>query len=121
LAITEGNRLFTEFKGALSENYVLQSLIHQFDGRPAYWTSGNKAEIDYVIQYNNELIPVEVKSGESVRGRSLFVYNELYHPKLRIRFSMKNLKYDDGLLNLPLFLADNTIKMINLAVKNFAH
>ena len=58
LAITEGNRLFTEFKGALSENYVLQSLIHQFEGRPAYWTSGNKAEIDYVIQYNNELIPI---------------------------------------------------------------
>jgi len=112
LAITEGNRLFTEFKGALSENYVLQSLIHQFEGRPAYWTSGNKAEIDYVIQYNNELIPIEVKSGESVRGRSLFVYNELYHPKLRIRFSMKNLKYDNGLLNLPLFLADSTKKII---------
>ncbi|MEA1876333.1 MAG: ATP-binding protein [Bacteroidota bacterium] len=113
LAITEGNRLFTEFKGALSENYILQSLIQQFEGKPAYWTSGNKAEIDFLIQYNNDLIPVEVKSGESVRGRSLSVYSGLYHPKLRIRFSMRNLKYDSGLLNLPLFLADYTQRFIN--------
>jgi len=112
LAIAEGNRLFTEFKGALSENYILQSLIHQFEGKPAYWTSGNKAEIDYVIQYRNELIPVEVKSGESVRGRSLFIYNELYHPTLRIRFSLKNLKYNNGLLNIPLFLADITKELL---------
>ena len=67
---------------------------------------------DFVIQYNNDLIPVEVKSGESVRGRSLSVYNELYKPKLRIRFSMKNLKYDNGLLNMPLFLADYAQKFI---------
>jgi len=114
-AFTEGNRLFTEFKGALSENYILQSLIHQFEGKPAYWTSGNKAETDFVVQYNNDLIPVEVKSGESIRGRSLSVYNELYQPELRIRFSMRNLNLNHGLLNLPLFLADYTQKFIEQA------
>lgn len=117
LAITEGNRLFTEFKGALSENYILQSLIHQFEGKPGYWTSGNKAEIDYVIQYNNDLIPIEVKSGESIRGRSLSVYTELYQPKLRIRFSMRNLKYNNGLLNIPLFLADYTQKFMKQIIQ----
>jgi len=120
-AFTEGNRLFTEFKGALSENYILQSLIHQFEGKPAYWTSGNKAEIDFVIQYNNDLIPVEVKSGESIRGRSLSVYNELYQPELRIRFSMRNLNFNRGLLNLPLFLADYTQKFIEQAKSILTH
>jgi uncharacterized protein len=112
MAITEGNRLFTEFKGALSENYILQSLVHQFEGKPYYWTSGNKAEVDYVIQFNNDLIPIEVKSGENVRGRSLFIYNELHHPKLRIRFSLKNFTYHNGLLNIPLFFADYTHRII---------
>lgn len=112
-AITEGNRLFTEFKGALSENYVLQSLITQIEGKPYYWTSGNKAEVDFVFQCNNNLIPVEVKSGDSIRGRSLFVYNEKYQPLIRIRFSLKNLNFHDGLLNIPLFLADYTLKFLH--------
>jgi hypothetical protein len=112
-AITEGNRLFTEFKGALSENYVLQSLITQIEGKPYYWTSGNKAEVDFVFQCNNNLIPIEVKSGDSIRGRSLFVYNEKYQPLIRIRFSLKNLNFHDGLLNIPLFLADYTLKFLH--------
>lgn len=111
-AITEGNRLFTEFKGALSENYILQSLVNQFEGKPFYWTSEHKAEIDFLIQYNNELIPIEVKSGESTRGRSLSIYNDRFKPALRIRYSMKNLKLDNGLLNIPLFLADHTKKFV---------
>ncbi len=115
-AITEGNRLFTEFKGALSENYILQSLITQFEGRPFYWTSDNTAEVDFVIQYQNEIIPIEVKSGESVRSRSLSVYSSKYSPKTKIRYSLKNLSYNNGLLNIPLFLADDTLKIINSVV-----
>lgn len=111
-AITEGNRLFTVFKGALSENYILQSLLTQFEGKPSYWTSGNTAEIDYIIQLQNELIPIEVKSGESVRSRSLSVYSEKYQPKISVRFSLKNLTLNNGLLNIPLFLADDTLKII---------
>ena len=119
-AITEGNRLFTEFKGALSENYILQSLLTQFEGKPSYWTSENKAEVDYIVQYQNELIPIEVKSGESVRSRSLSVYSEKYKPQLRIRFSLRNLTFNNGLFNIPLFLADDTQKIISnfLNVRN---
>lgn len=112
IAITEGNRLFTEFKGALTENYILQSLIQQFEGVPRYWTSGNQAEIDFLIQYENEIIPVEVKSDENIRSKSLAVYRKTYSPGISIRYSLRNLKLDDGVLNIPLFLADSTFDLI---------
>jgi predicted AAA+ superfamily ATPase len=113
IAISEGNRLFTEFKGALSENYVLQSLISQLEEIPRYWNSGNQAEVDFLFQYLNEIIPVEVKSNENVNGKSLSVYDKLYNPKLRIRFSMKNLKQDGNLINIPLFMADYTKRILH--------
>lgn len=108
MAYIEGNRLFTEFKGALIENYILQSLVTQFEVSPRYWTSGNTAEVDFVIQHQNHIIPVEVKSDVNVKSRSLSVYQEQYRPKLRIRYSLKNLSYKDGLLNIPHFMADYT-------------
>ena len=60
----------------------------------------------------NNIIPVEVKSDENVRGKSLTFYNKQYAPALRLRYSLKNLKIDDGLLNIPLFLADKTAEFI---------
>ena len=114
IAIKEGNRLFVEFKGALSENYILQSLIPQFEVQPRYWTSGNKAEIDFLIQYQNEIIPIEVKSDENIHGKSLTMFYKQFRPSLRIRYSLRNLKYDDGLLNIPLFMAGHTKKLISL-------
>jgi len=117
VAIKEGNRLFVEFKGALSENYVLQSLVHQFETPPRYWTSGNKAEIDFLIQYENSIIPIEVKSDNSVKGKSLSLYNNEFQPEIRIRYSLKNLKQDEGLLNIPLFMADYTKNLIDLIHK----
>ncbi len=115
VAIKEGNRLFTEFKGALTENYIVQSLIQQFEATPRYWTSDGKAELDFLIQYENEVIPVEVKSDENVRGKSLAFYHNKYQPPVRLRYSLKNLKFDDGLINIPLFLSDHTRKLIHLA------
>lgn len=111
-AIREGNRLFVEFKGALSENYVLQSLIPQFEVLPRYWTSGNQAEVDFIVQYKNDIFPVEVKADDNVNGKSLFVYQNQFNPKLRIRFSLKNIKKDDNLINIPLFMADFTRQII---------
>lgn len=113
VAVTEGNRLFTEFKGALTENYILQSMIRQFEGKPRYWSSGNTAEIDFLIQCENEIIPVEVKSDVNIRSKSLSVYRKAYSPTLSIRFSLHNLKYDEGILNIPLFLADYTAEIID--------
>lgn len=114
IAVTEGNRLFTEFKGALSENFVLQHLVTQFEGEPRYWTSGNQAEVDFLIQVKNDILPIEVKSDENIRGKSLLKYNELYKPPVRIRYSLRNLKKDEGLLNIPLFMVDYTEKLIGL-------
>ncbi|SDD65906.1 ATP-binding protein [Pedobacter soli] len=114
IAIREGNRLFTEFKGALTENYVLQHLIKNFEVQPRYWTSGNQAEVDFIIQIKNEIVPIEVKSDENVRSKSLSIYNSLYEPSVRVRYSLKNLKRDDGLINIPLFLVDYTEKLLAL-------
>jgi predicted AAA+ superfamily ATPase len=115
IAVREGDRLFTEFKGALTENYVLQHLIKNFEVQPRYWASGNQAEVDFIIQVKNEIIPIEVKSDENVRSKSLSVYNNLYQPPVRLRYSLKNLKKDDGLINIPLFLVDYTGKFLSLA------
>lgn len=114
IAIREGNRLFMEFKGALTENYILQHLVANFEGVPRYWTSGSQAEVDFLIQVKNDIIPIEVKSEESIRSKSLSVYNDLYQPPIRLRYSLKNLKKDDGLLNIPLFMVDYTDKLLAL-------
>ncbi|MDR1368682.1 MAG: ATP-binding protein [Dysgonamonadaceae bacterium] len=113
-AIAEGNRLLVEFKGALTENYILESLVRQFEEIPRYWTSGNRAEVDFLIQVENNIIPVEVKSDENITGKSLTFYRKEFSPKLSIRYSLKNLKQDEGLLNIPLFMADYTDKLLTM-------
>ena len=104
--------LYAEFKGAMTENAVLQSLMTQFEVTPRYWTSEGRAEVDFLIQHHTEIIPVEVKSAHSISSKSLHVFNEKYAPKLRIRYSFNNLKKDGNLLNIPVFLADWTRKFI---------
>jgi len=111
---TEGNRLFTEFKDALAENFILTGLCGQFDASPRYWRSGNKAEIDFVLQYKNGIIPIEVKSDENIRSKSMSVYRNHFNPDLNIRFSLRNIHSSDGFLNIPLFMVDYTEKLINL-------
>ena len=112
----EGNRLFLEFKGALSENYILQSLVTQYEGLPRYWSSGATAEVDFTIQRGNDIIPIEVKSDENTRGKSFSLYNQKYAPLIRVRFSLRNLKKDNNLINVPMFLADHLDKFIGLAL-----
>lgn len=119
-AFSEGNRLFTEFKGALTENYVLQALLTQFEVMPRYWSQTNPPyEVDFLIQRENDIFPVEVKSEANINSRSLKKFKELFpnQTKLRIRFSLNNLKLDDDMLNIPLFMADYTDKLIELALK----
>jgi len=116
IAISEGNRLFTEFRGAMTENFILESLVHQFEGLPRYWRSGNIAEIDFLVQYKNLIIPMEVKSDENIRSKSLSYYRKAYNPELAVRYSLKNLSFEDGLISIPLFLADYTAKFIDMAI-----
>jgi predicted AAA+ superfamily ATPase len=110
--VLNSSLLYAEFKGAITENIILQSLVTQFEVVPRYWTSGGKAEVDFLIQNNTGIIPVEVKSTHSICGKSLHVFNEKYSPKLRIRYSFNNLKKDGNLLNIPVFLADWTKQLI---------
>ena len=104
--IMQANQLFVEFKGILTENYVLQSLIRQLGSEIFYWTSGNTAEIEFLIQKSNKIIPIEVKSSFSVKSRSLSEYRKKYNPELSVRFSLKNVEKNEDLLNLPLYLID---------------
>ena len=117
----EGNRLFTEFKGALTENYVMQTLIPQFEVAPRYWTQTNPPyEVDFLIQRENDIFPIEVKSEANTTSRSLKKFKELFPDKvkLRIRFSLDNLKLDGDMLNIPLFMADQTDRLIGIALKS---
>ena len=111
--------MFVEFKGALSENYVLQALKNQFEAIPRYWAIDNpRYEVDFLIQRENDILPVEVKSEDNVGSKSLKKFKEKYGDKvkLRIRFSLNNLCLDGDLLNIPLFMADYTDKFSGVAL-----
>ena len=105
-AVIKGDQLFVEFRGVLTENFVLQSLVRQFGSEIFYWTSGNQAEIEFMIQKTNRIIPIEVKSASSIKSRSFSEYRKKYSPELSIRFSLKNTEKNDVLVNFPLYLAD---------------
>lgn len=98
---------YTEFKGAMAENAVLQSLVAANEGVvPYYWASEGKAELEFLIQWHDQIIPIEVKAENCVNGRSIVVYNEKYHPVNRIRFSALNLQQNCGMLACPAPLAE---------------
>lgn len=113
--LLSSNEMFTEFKGAVAENQVLTSLLAQGCETPHYWTlQGNKAEVDFLVQDGLNILPIEVKSEERISGKSFAEYDKKYSPELRIRYSMKNLKKDGNLLNIPLYLSDWTKRLIQL-------
>lgn len=114
--IWEENPLFVEFKGALAENAILQSLVRQYEVKPRYWASAGKAEVDFLLQRASMLIPIEVKSGTRLGGKSLNVYSGRYCPKIALRYSLNNLQSDGTLLNIPSFLADWTEKLVGMAI-----
>lgn len=119
----DGNRLFTEFKGALTENFVLQSLMTQFEVAPRYWSQTNPSyEVDFLVQRENDIIPIEVKAETNTTSRSLKKFKELFSDmiKLRVRFSLDNLKLDDDVLNIPLFMIDQTDRLIEMALNKIS-
>ncbi|MCE5294552.1 MAG: ATP-binding protein [Chlamydiales bacterium] len=102
--IIEGNLLFTEFKGALTENYVAQELLASETHQLYYWTSAGTAEVDFLLQGNHEIFPLEAKSGESHKKKSLLVYGQKYSPSVLNRTTLMNLKADGTITNYPLYL-----------------
>jgi hypothetical protein len=106
---------YSEFKGAMAENVVLQSLLPLLDSNiPSYWSSSATAEVEFVIQWNDEIIPIEVKAEGNIGGNSLSIYTKKYNPNHRIRFSMLNLQYNQGLLSSPSPLASWMGKLLEM-------
>jgi predicted AAA+ superfamily ATPase len=115
----QGSTLLTGFKGALTENFVLQSLAAT-TGKPLrYWSITNpNNEVDFIMQSGMHVIPIEVKAGAVSKGRGLGAYKRRYpnQTTLRIRYSLLNLDLTDDLLNIPLYLVDQTPRLIELAL-----
>lgn len=108
--LLNGNELFKEFKGALTEQYVLQQLKTVKGVDTYYWTNdrGN-AEIDFLIDTGNEVVPIEVKAETNLKAKSLKTFCEKYNPKMAIRTSMTDYKQEDWLLNLPLWAVEKKL------------
>lgn len=105
--LLDGNTLFTDYKGALTEQYVLQQLKCIKDLCIYYWSADNsRGEIDFLLQYEAEVIPVEVKAEENLQSKSLRTFIDK-HPQLHgIRFSMSNYREQDWLTNYPLYAVE---------------
>ena len=100
-----------QFKGALTENYILCQIKSMFDIEPRYYTF-DRYEIDFLVQNKDEIIPIEVKSNVSVNSTSLKKYIEKYQPIKSIRYSMLNYKEEENLINIPLYLATKTKELL---------
>lgn len=102
--ILESSALYTEFKGAMTENFVLCELLKSSENTPYYWTSGNLAEVDFVIQCGTQIVPIEVKSERNVKAKSLAEYRKKYEPVYAVKTSMRSETNGIGVLNIPLYL-----------------
>ncbi|MDR1687947.1 MAG: AAA family ATPase [Clostridiales bacterium] len=94
---------FDGFKGALAENYICQALVSN-GIKPYYWTSSGKAEVDFVFQdRQGNIIPLEAKSADNVRSKSLRCYREIYKPAYCVRVSAKNFGFENDIKSIPLY------------------
>jgi predicted AAA+ superfamily ATPase len=105
--LLDGNELFKEFKGALTEQYVLQQLKTIKSIETYFWTNDRgTAEVDFLIDNGHDILPIEVKAEVNLQAKSLKAYREKFGPKLSIRTSMADYKEEDWLLNLPLYAVE---------------
>lgn len=106
--ILEGNEILVEFKGALTEQFVLTELKTNVTQSVFYWSADRgTAEVDYIIQLDGNNIPIEVKASENLQAKSLKTFVEKYKTKINVRTSMTNYRKDDWLINIPLYLIGN--------------
>jgi len=110
VTLLEGEKVFTEFKGALTEQYVHQQLISFNTSEPYYWSADKGiAEVDFIIQHHGKVIPVEVKAAENLKAKSLKMYHQEFLPVRSVRTSLSEFRDEGWLLNLPLYMI-NTIQ-----------
>ncbi|HPY98069.1 MAG: Archaeal ATPase [Firmicutes bacterium ADurb.Bin099] len=111
-ALLSGNDLFREFKGALTEQYVLQQLKTLDNLNVYYWTNDrNRAEIDFLIGSEGRVIPVEVKAEVNLQSKSLKTFRDKYDIEISVRTSMSDYKKEERLINLPLYAISNIKKI----------
>ena len=110
--LLEGNSLFEEFKGGLTEQFVLQQLVIQPDLTIYYWSvESGISELDFLVQHSGQVIPIEVKAEENLKAKSLRVFCQKYNPVLAIRTSMSDFRKEDWLTNLPLYAISELTKL----------
>ena len=103
-SIVRGNTAFTEFKGALAEQYVLQELVGAGNVKQYYFATEKAAyEVDFLYQYKSSVIPVEVKAESNLRAKSLRCYTDKYQPPYAVRVSMEGYVKEKWLINIPLY------------------
>ena len=106
--LLDGDNLFVEFKGALTEQYVCQQLKTIEDLGVYYYTNDRgSCEIDFVVDTGEQIVPIEVKAETNLRAKSLKTYRDRFEPELSVRTSMADYKKEDWLLNLPLYAIEN--------------
>ena len=111
--ILEGNKIFTEYKGSLTEQYVLGELKSNYNIPINYWSNdAGQAEVDFIIQYENKVIPLEVKAEENLQSKSLKVLVEKYKTECNVRTAMTDYKKENWLINIPLYCIENIEKII---------
>ena len=111
--LVRGARLFEEYRGALVENYVAQQLAATAAGELHYWrSSGGKAEVDFVLEREGEVLPLEVKAGVNPRSKSLRSFDAQFAPPLLLRSTLLNLKRDAQVLNVPLYALPDGLRFI---------
>ncbi|MCR5806641.1 MAG: DUF4143 domain-containing protein, partial [Oscillospiraceae bacterium] len=93
-----------QFKGPLTENYILQQLLGQFETAPRYYSDKN-GELDFILQNGTDIIPIEVKGGEDRSSPTFKNYIRCYEPENAFRFSTRGYRRDGGFTNMPLYLA----------------
>ena len=102
--IIDGDTLFTEFKGALTEQFACQEMKQYKNAEIAYWTNDSAtAEVDFVLQLGGQVIPIEVKSSINLKAKSLAVYREKFQPKILVRSSLANFNKSGSLIDIPLY------------------
>lgn len=102
--LLDGNEIFSQYKGALTEQYVLQQLKSIDNLSAYYWTPDEGiAEIDFLIQISGHVIPIEVKAEENLKAKSLKSFQEKYNPEASIRTSMSDYREEAAMTNLPLY------------------
>lgn len=109
-SIIDGNAVYTEFKGALAEQYVMQQLISDVGVTPYYYTNpSSRTEIDFIIQHEDEMIPIEVKAERNLRSRNLRAFCDKFSPRTAIRLSTAGYEAQGALTNIPLWSISSLI------------